>query len=851
MNTNKLREIVIAFQKSRILFPMNSRLSVFLILYLFCVTINAQPVQWYPSGIGGGGAMFSPCVSPFNDHEYYITSDMSGIFYSTDAGDSWDLILSSQITGAGIYSKINFTSDPEILYNFGYTGYPNPVEPMRSNDAGETWSVLSGDPTGGDVYYLFADPAHEDRLIVTDYSNIYISNNGGQDFSLSYQTSNGNGIHVGGVLWDSNNIYIGTNLGFLVSDDNGGSFSAEDYTDDLPGDHGILTLTGVVDISGTVLFCVARPASDIWAGISPVEYYSEEADVYRMLYEDGNGWVIKNNGIPAEIMPYHVDMSRTNTDTVYMSGYEPSSYSQVIYKTINSGSSWTSVFITSSNQNIETGWMGAGGDLSWGWAGNTLGLGVAPYNPDVVVITDWGFAHASVDGGDTWRQVYVPADESNQSGTSTPQDQYYHSNGLEITAAWWLTWISEEDMFAGYTDITGFISHDGGASWGRDYDYPVMYNTTYQVIRNSDGKLYAAVSSVHDLYQSTYLTDSKIDNGTGEIFVSDDNGDTWSVLYDFDHPVVWIAIDPDNTAHFYASVVHSTEGGIYYSDNSGASWVKLTDPPRTEGHPFNIHVLDDGVLVCSYSGRINNSGSFTQSSGVFISTDNGQSWTDRTHTDMTRWTKDIIINPHDPQQDTWYACVFSHWGAYPNEVGGIYRTYNRGQDWERISSLYRVNSLSIHPDNPDIAFVTTADANQGLQYSADFTSMSPSFTLLEDYPFSHPLRVFFDPYDHNEVWVTSFGNGMRKGYMIPAVTENSLQMDHNVQINPNPAGSRIMIKSYIQINRLVIFDLTGKQVMCINRIKSTDFDISHLNGGMYIVEIQTNSGTEHHKFIKE
>jgi hypothetical protein len=31
-------------------------------------------------------------------------------------------------------------------------------------------------------------------------------------------------------------------------------------------------------------------------------------------------------------------------------------------------------------------------------------------------------------------------------------------------------------------------------------------------------------------------------------------------------------------------------------------------------------------------------------------------------------------------------------------------------------------------------------------------------------PFRQPLRVFVDPFDANEVWVTSFGGGVRVGY---------------------------------------------------------------------------------------
>ena len=40
---------------------------------------------------------------------------------------------------------------------------------------------------------------------------------------------------------------------------------------------------------------------------------------------------------------------------------------------------------------------------------------------------------------------------------------------------------------------------------------------------------------------------------------------------------------------------------------------------------------------------------------------------------MRYWTKDILIDPNDATQSTWYVCVYSGWGGPPNGLGGLYR----------------------------------------------------------------------------------------------------------------------------------------------------------------------------------
>jgi hypothetical protein len=319
-------------------------------------------------------------------------------------------------------------------------------------------------------------------------------------------------------------------------------------------------------------------------------------------------------------------------------------------------------------------------------------------------------------------------------------------------------------MIGAYSDIRGAVSTDAGTTWGFGFGGQGL-NSLYRVAAGSNGTLYAATSSVHDIYQSTTLTDQRIDGGTGSVLYSNDKGHAWLKLHDFPGPVVWVATDPTNPNRLYAAVANSFSGGIYVSNdiNTGnlSTWTKANNPPRTEGHPFNVVVLNDGTLVCTYSGRRTTNGDFTNSSGVFISADGGTTWTDRSSNKMLYWTKDLVVDPHDPSQNTWYVGVFSGWGGPPNGLGGLYKTTNRGLTWGRILDVDRVTSCTINPLDHNEMYVTTEVS--GLWYSGNATAETPDFTNVASYTFRQPERVFFNPYKPGEVWVSSFGNGMKVG----------------------------------------------------------------------------------------
>jgi PKD repeat protein len=247
---------------------------------------------------------------------------------------------------------------------------------------------------------------------------------------------------------------------------------------------------------------------------------------------------------------------------------------------------------------------------------------------------------------------------------------------------------------------------------------------------------------------------------------STDGGASFQEVYNFGHPVVWLEIDQNDPSTIYASVVHSIEGGIYWSQNGGASWTKLPNPPRTQGHPYNIISLADGSLVASYAARADANGALTESSGVFILPPGSSIWQDRTAAAMRYFTKDLIVDPHDPAQNTWYATVWGRFSTFadPNDPnagnGGLYRSIDRGQNWTRIFTDKQTESLTIHPSKPGTAYL--ALENNGLFFTENLGA-SPDFDRVDSYPFWRPKRVFFKPGNDCEVWVTSMGGGLWKG----------------------------------------------------------------------------------------
>jgi hypothetical protein len=798
----------------------------------------AVPGVWDPRGIGGGGSMFSPSINPANDSEFYVACDMSGLYHTTDFGASYATLPFYQIQGAN-NAKVCFTSDPLISYCISYSG--DMARPVRSLDGGASWSVLSGNPDDGEVTYsIFADFNHSERVIISYYTAIYFSGNSGSVFTDIHDAADaGAGVVLGGVFFAGDTIVLGTNDGLIVSTDGGAHFAVAAKAGISAG-QAIFSFAGAKQGSAIRFFCLTANAADIYVGIPGSDYGGFMQGVYSLDWPSGV-WTARMNGITAgSDFPMYVAMAWNNVSVAYLGG---STGDPLVLKTSDGGASWSHMFNTSGNQNIVTGWNGAGGDRGWGYGECLFGIAVAPFNANRVVVSDMGFVHTTSDGGVTWQQSYVSAADQHPAGTIIPVGQAYHSIGLENTSCWQVFWSDSTRLFAPFTDIRGVRSTDAGQTWSFGYT-GLAANTTYRVVKNGAGTIYAATSNIHDMYQSTRLADAQLDaaDAEGRILFSVNQGAVWQNLHLFGHPVFWIALDPGDQNIMYASVVHSTQGGVFVtrdlSNGAAATWTRLPAPPRTEGHPACIVVLNDSTVVCTYSGRRTASG-FTASSGTFAYSPSLNTWTDVSHSGMYYWTKDIVVDPFDASQNTWYVGVFSGWGGPPNGLGGLYRTVNRGQSWTRISDLDRVTSCTFNPADPAEAYVTTETS--GLWHSSNITAGAPAFSRVDSYPFRQPERVFFNPYRLSEIWVTSFGNGMRVGSTEPqSVLPRPAALTANRRLFAHYRAGTITVELPVsgpRTGRITVASLDGR-IICsapAGQRGTVSLNAGRLGAGLYLV----------------
>jgi hypothetical protein len=749
-------------------------------LLLLNFVVFCQPASFSPKGVGGGGALFFPKINPANDNEFYVSCDMSQLFHSTDFGNSYSQIHHSKLQVFNT-STYEFTNNPLIAYssfNDGNTGYP-----VKTIDGGNTWTnILAYDPnTYGNVYTINANYNNPLQLLIGAYGDILFSNDGGASFTLvKHAANNGAGLIIGGVFWDGNNIYIGTNDGLITSSNAGASFAVQTTTGIAAGQV-IWSFAGGKKGATTRFTCITANTADVYNGVMPWEYYDFAKGVYIMDNDNGT-WVSKSTGIDFNNdFVMYVGMAQNNIDTIYLGGNDNATSGPLVYKSGNAGTLWSKVFNTTNNANITTGWEGVSGDKGWSWSETCFGITVAPNNANKVLFGSYSNVESTSDGGAHWKQAYVDVADQHAEGAATPTKQTYTSIGLENTTCWQVHWKDSLNMIAAFSDIGCIRSTDAGTKWGFNYT-GFSVNSLYRVEEAPNGTLYGACSNIHDMYQSTRLKDAQLDaaDANGKIVFSANGGATWSTLHSFGHPVFWIAVDPNNADRMYASVIHyggtagSQLGGIYTTNNlsAGASstWVKLANPPRTEGHPASIQVLKNGKMVCTFSGRINPSGAFTNSSGVFVYNPTNTTWTDVSDAGMHYWTKDIVIDSSDATQSTWYVGVFSGWGGAPSGLGGLYKTTNSGTSWTKLTATQfdRVTSITFNPKNNNEAYLTTE--TQGLWISTDMDATAPSWNMVNSYPFRQPERVFFNPYKQNEMWVTSFGNGMKVGLLTVAPT---------------------------------------------------------------------------------
>lgn len=534
---------------------------------------------------------------------------------------------------------------------------------------------------------------------------------------------------------------------------------------------------------GSVEALVIHPAnpSIIFAGT--------QGGVYKST-DGGSTWVQKNTGLIESRFIVALAIDSSNPNTLYAGHYggasksvdggetwqdlggpppgfvyalllESSStlyagtYGGGLYKSTNGGNGWTAINNGLGNNYVISLAQGSGGTLYAGTLGNGVyksnnsggnwspvnsGLGnrlvealaVDPTNPSVVyAATEWG-VFKTVNAGGSWTDL-EPAEYHfvKEVAIDPANPQVVYAGRIFSTYA------LGDPSFPG----TLTKSTNGGLSWTNvtnnlpDQDVldiailPGSPSTVFAglfgggVAKSTDGggtwnsiNTGMAAFVVNMIVTAPNNPTTIYSANWGSFHRSTDNGVTWSKKDTnlTDGPVAFsVAVDSSASNVLYTAV--ST--GVFKSTNSGDTWVRLTPLGFSERfvtlqiNPQNPNILYGGSPITR----------------VWKSTDGGANWTTKNNGITNNEVRAIVLNPSSP--DILYAGTLG---------GGVFKSTNGGNNWNPVNNGIvnkQITALVINPLDPENLYVATkagkvykttnggsswALKNSGVRYPSDF-----------------------------------------------------------------------------------------------------------------------------------
>ena len=185
-------------------------------------------------------------------------------------------------------------------------------------------------------------------------------------------------------------------------------------------------------------------------------------------------------------------------------------------------------------------------------------------------------------------------------------------------------------------------------------------------------------------------------------------------------------------------------------------------------------------------------------------------------------------------------CAMSHLGALfttrsfesnsdPSPITNFAHIYDSAllvdtTNWRKISGWVEADSAYTHIGIGNFFDLDSAE-------TAYFNG-SPNEILLKTYYFIEDVCVAVNPEDCN----------------LPLHTINTI--DAALKLYPNPANDALWIETASAIKSCRVYNSLGSQVLQSEKMITNRLDIRHLSSGLYIIHIETNTGTYKGKFLK-
>lgn len=466
------------------------------------------------------------------------------------------------------------------------------------------------------------------------------------------------------------------------------------------------------------------------------------------LYISADGQTWRKSSLHGSVRA--VAASERHGRTAYASYQDGANYG--VARTADGGETWTLGWRESRQKspNVDDGWVSD--RFGPGWGEHPLTLGASPTQPDLAYGTDLGRTLRTTDGGTIWKNTY----------TNRLPDGSYTSTGLDVTTNYGIHFdpFRPGHQFLTVTDIGMMVSENGGKGWRSATEHGVpeaWWNTTYWLEFDPQVKdrIYAVTGDAHDLPRPKMWRRASPASYKGGVVRSDDGGKTWRPLRNGlpETSTTHILLDRDNHERLY---ITGFGRGVFRSDDAGASWQKKSSG-LPEKEPFAWRLAQDskGTLYLvvarrSEDGSIGND----RDGGLYRSVDRGENWQKVPLPEGVNGPSGIVPDKNDPRR--LYLAAWARKGA---KNGGIFLSQDAGATWKNVHSAdQHVYDVTQDPARPEILYATGFESSAWR--SAD---RGATWKRIPGYDFKWGQRVTVDHYAKDMIYISTFGGGVWHG----------------------------------------------------------------------------------------